>query len=212
MQRTTVQRLFYGVLLFVLCGCSQLNGTRLEPVLGGDIDLVALGDEVANHLLQQPVPPLIPHQSDQPILVTTLVNNDNLDESSSFGRTFQNHLAAGFVNRGYAVKEIKLRRNMLVEKRQGEFMLTRDVQEMAGKQKAQAVVVGTYTMANRIMYLSVRLVSPSNQAIRGVYEDKLYLDENSLRLLGLKFKTGEGDDPTQPVLPPKPSVLDSILY
>ena len=58
MQRTTVQRLFYGVLLFVLCGCSQLNGTRLEPVLGGDIDLVALGDEVANHLLQQPVPPL----------------------------------------------------------------------------------------------------------------------------------------------------------
>lgn len=212
MHRLSARHLFYSILLFVLCGCSQLNGTRLEPVLGGDIDLVALGDEVADHLLRQPVPPLIPHQSDQPILVTTLVNNDNLDESSSFGRTFQNNIAAGFVNRGYAVKEIKLRRNMLVEKRQGEFMLTRDVEEMAGKQKAQAIVVGTYTMVNRIMYLSVRLVSPSNQAIRGVFEDKLYLDENNLRLLGLKFKTGEGGDPTQPVLPPKPSVLDSILY
>lgn len=212
MHRSSARHLFYGILLFVLCGCSQLNGTRLEPVLGGDIDLVALGDEVADHLLRQPVPPLVPHQQDQPILVTTLVNNDNLDESSSFGRTFQNNIAAGFVNRGYAVKEIKLRRNMLVEKRQGEFMLTRDVEEMAGKQKAQAIVVGTYTMVNRIMYLSVRLVAPSNQAIRGVFEEKLYLDENNLRLLGLKFKTGEGGDPTQPVLPPKPSVLDSILY
>ena len=193
-------------------GCSELNGTRLEPVLGGDIDLVALGDEVADYLSRQPVPPLVPNQSDQPILITTLVNNDNLDETSSFGRSFQNHLVAGFASRAYAVKEIKLRRNMLVETHKGEFMLTRDMQEMAAKQRAQAIVVGTYTMANRIMYLSIRLVSPSNQAIRGVYEKKLYLDDNSLRLLGLKLKTGEGDDPTQPVLPPSPSILDKILY
>jgi hypothetical protein len=201
-----------AVFLLGAAGCSELNGTRLEPVLGGDIDLVALGDAVADNLSRQPVPPLLPNQSDQPILITTLVNNDDLDDTSSFGRSFQNNITAGFASRGYAVKEIKLRRNMLVEAHKGEFMLTRDVQEMAGKQRAQAIVVGTYTMANRIMYLSIRLVSPSNQAIRGVYEDKLYLDDNNLRLLGLKFKNGAGDDPTQPVLPPSPSVLDKILY
>jgi hypothetical protein len=211
MGQVSMRCLLCGLLLFTLTACSELNGTRLEPVLGGEIDLVALGDEVADHLSRQPVPPLIPHQSDQPILVTTLVNNDNLDETSSFGRTFQNNITAGFVNRAYAVKEIKLRRDMLVEKHQGEFMLTRDVQEMASKQKAQAIVVGTYTMANRVMYLSVRLVSPSNQAIRGIFEKKLSLDENTLRLLGLKLKD-EGDDPTQPVMPPKPSILDKILY
>lgn len=195
-----------------LIGCSQFNGTRLEPVLGGDIDLVALGDEVADHLLRQPVPPLMVHQPEQPILVATLVNNDDLTASSSFGRSFQNHLVAGFASRGYAVKEIKLRRDMLVEPHKGEFMLSRTLQDLAGKQRAQAVVVGTYTMAGRVMYLSVRLVSPHNQAIRGVYEDKLFLDDNSLRLLGLRFKTGRDDDPTQPVMPPSPSILDSILY
>ncbi len=215
MMHTGQTSLLYGFLLIVLLGafgCSQFNGTRLEPVFGGDIDLVALGDEVADNLSRQPVPPLMPNQQSQPILITTLVNNDDLDDTSSFGRSFQNNITAGFVSRGYAVKEIKLRRNMLVEVRKGEFMLSRDVQELAGKQGAQAVVVGTYTMANRIMYLSIRLVAPSNQAIRAVYEDKLYLDDNSLRLLGLKLKKGAGNDPTQPALPPSPSILDSILY
>jgi len=215
MMRLEPSSLFYGLLLIVflnLAGCSQLNGTRLEPVLGGDIDLVALGDEVADTLCRQPVPPLMPHQPDQPILITTLVNNDNLNDTTSFGRSFQNNVTAGFVKRGYAVKEVKLRRDMLVEVHKGEFMLTRDLQELAGKQRAQAVVVGTYALANRVMYLSLRLVSPHNQAIRAVYEDKLYLDDNNLRLLGLKFKNGAGDDPTQPVLPPEPSLLDSILY
>jgi len=205
-------RLLLIVVFLGASGCSQLNGTRLEPVLGGDIDLVALGDEVADSLSRQPVPPLIPHQPEQPILVSTLVNNDDLNDTSSFGRSFQNNLIAGFVSRGYAVNEIKLRRDMLVEVHKGEFMLTRDLQEMAGKQRAQAIAVGTYTLANRVLYLSVRLVSPHNQAIRAAYETKLYLDDNSLRLFGLKFKNGNSDDPTQPVLPPSPSLLDKILY
>ena len=207
-----LRRLLVVFTLLVLCGCSQLNGTRLEPVLGGDINLVDLGDEVVAHLVRQPVPPLIPHQPEQPILVTTLVNNDNLNDTSSFGRSFQNNLTAGFVSRGYTVKEIKLRRELLVEQHKGEFLLTRDLQEIAGKQRAQAVVVGTYTLANRVLYLSVRLVSPNNQAILAVYEDKLYLDDNNLRLLGFKFKNGPSDDPSHPVLPPSPSILDTLLY
>jgi len=206
-----------GLLLFVcLCtlfaasGCSELNGTRLEPVLGGDVDLVALGDKVAETLIAQPLPPLIPHHAEQPILVATLVNNDKLNDTSSFGRSFQNNIAAGFVSRGFTVKEIKLRRDLLVELHKGEFMLTRNLPEMAGVQRAQAVVVGTYTLANRVLYLSVRLVAPENQSIRSVYEDKIYLDENSLRLFGLKFAgSADGDEEVQP---PSPSVLDNILY
>ncbi|WP_306546301.1 FlgO family outer membrane protein [Desulfobulbus sp.] len=196
--------------LLAASGCSELNGTRLEPVLGGDVNLVELGDKVADTLISQTLPPLIAQQADQPILVTTLVNNDKLNDTSSFGRSFQNNIAAGFVSRGFAVKEIKLRRDLLVELHKGEFMLTRNLPEMAGAQRAQAVVVGTYTLTNRVMYLSVRLVSTANQSIRSVYEDKLYLDDNSLRLLGFKYANGSDGD--EMVRPPSPSVLDSILY
>jgi hypothetical protein len=153
---------------------------------------------------------LIPQQSDQPILVTTLVNNDQLDQTSSFGRSFQNNIAAGFSKRGYGVKELKLRRNLLVELHKGEFMLTRNLAEMAPVQRAQAVVVGTYTLVNRVLYLSVRLVSPATQSIRGTYEEKIYLDDNTLRLFGFKF--ADGADSDEVIRPPKPSVLDSILY
>lgn len=194
--------------LLLMSGCSEFNGTRLEPVLGGDINLVELGDKVAETLTAQTS--LIPQQPDQPLLVTTLVNNDRLNDTSSFGRSFQNNIAAGLVNRGFTVKEIKLRRDLLVELHKGEFMLTRNLPEMAATQRAQAVVVGTYTLVNRVMYLSVRLVSPAHQTILAVYEDKLYLDDNNLRLLGFKF--ANGTDGEEMVQPPKPSVLDSILY
>jgi len=201
----------YGWLLCLfISGCSNLNGTRLEPVLGGDVDLVEIGDKVAQTLLSQPLPPMIPHQADQPILVTTLVNNDRLNDTSSFGRSFQNNIAAGFVKRGYTVKELKLRRDLLVELHKGEFMLTRNLAEMAPTQHAQAVVVGTYSLTNRVLYISVRLVSPANQSIRGVYEDKIYLDDNTLRMFGFKF--ADGSDGDEQVRPPKPSMLDSILY
>lgn len=198
--------------LLVAGGCSRLNGTRLEPALGGDHNLVDLGDKVAGSLIGQTLPPLIPSNGLQPILVTTVVNNDNLDDTSSFGRSFQNNIAAGFVDRGFAVKEIKLRRAVLVEPHKGEFLLSRDLREIAERQRAQAVVVGTYAIANRVLYLSVRLVNPANQIIRSVYEDKLYLDENTLRMFGLQFKGSGGGMADVQVTPPSPSILDSILY
>lgn len=201
---------------FLLCfifltatACSKLNGTRLEPVFGADVNLVKLGDRVAEMLITRAHPPLFPQQ---PILVTTLVNNDHLDDTTSFGRSFQNNVTAGFVGRGYVVREIKLRRDLLVEGHRGEFMLTRDLQELAEKERAQAVVVGTYTMANQVMYLSVRLVDPRDRSIRSAYEDKLYLDGNSLRMLGLTMAHQRTEVVSDEVRPPSPSILNRILY
>jgi TolB-like protein len=204
--------LFPFLLCFVVLvatACSNLNGTRMEPVFGADVNLVKLGDRVAEILITRAHPPLFPQQ---PILVTTLVNNDNLDDTTSFGRSFQNNVTAGFVGRGYAVREIKLRRDLLVESYRGEFMLTRDLQELAEKERAQAVVVGTYTMANRAMYLSVRLVDPTDRSIRSVYEDKLYLDANSLRMLGLMIDHQAADAASEQIYPPSPSILNRIFY
>ena len=203
-----------ALVLVIITGCSNLNGTRLEPVLGGDVNLVRLGDKVAETLIEQSLPPLLPRQPSQPVLITTLVNNDDLADTSSFGRSFQNNIGAGFVDRGYTVKEVKLRRDMLVEREKGEFMLTRDLREMAGKQNAQAIVVGTYAMANRVMYLSVRLVNPLDQSIRAAYEDRITLDENSLKMLGLRYDTrkksacGESGE----ICPPSESIIDRVFY
>lgn len=210
-----IRPLFVASLLFVVCaaaGCSDLNGTRLEPVLGNEVNLVRLGDSVAAALIQQTRPPLFPHQPDGPIMVTTPVNNDNLDDSSSFGRSLQNNIAAGFVARGFIVREINLRRDLQVVAHKGDFILTRDMKNQAYKQQVQAVVVGTYTLANRVLYLSVRLVNPVDQGILSTYEDKLYLDANSLKMLGLQFNTKATSAADDQIQPPRPSLLDKILY
>ncbi len=193
-------------LLFSFTGCSRLNCTRLERLLGGDVNLISLGRDIGDELIDGSFPPLIPRQPEQPVLVTTLANNDNLRDSSSFGRSLQNAVAAEFVRRGYSVNEVKLRGDVSINAGEGEFMLTRDLDELQGTQRAQAVVVGTYTMANRVMYLSVRLVNPGNGSIRSVYEQRICLDENSLRMLGLQLsEEDEVDAPGEPL-------LDKFLY
>lgn len=195
----------------LLPACSELNGTRLEPVLGGDINLVNLGDSIAEKFVLTAYPPLLPRQAEQPVLVATLVDNDDLDKTSAFGRSLQNSIIAGLVGRGYAASEVKLRPNLVIQEERGEFMLSRDLNEIAGQEKAQAVVVGTYTMTNRMMYLSVRLVSPNTRTIRATYEDRLYLDKYSLELLGKRY-AGHKEKGAADVELPTGSLIDEIFY
>jgi TolB-like protein len=200
------QRTLTIIFLFLLSACSNLNCTRLETLLGGDVNLVSLGGSIGETLARESFPPILPAQTEQPIYITTIVDNNNFYETTDFGRALQNHIASSFVKQGYTVKEVKLRSNVLIRKQDGEFMLSRDLEELSNKQRAQAMVVGTYSMANRVMYLSIRLVDPRDQKVRSTYDKRLCLDENTLRMLGLQFEESES------IQPPREPLLDRILY
>lgn len=197
---------FSLIALMALVGCSRFNCTRFEELLGSDVNLVALGQDIGSQLIGTSYPPLLPRQPQQPVFVTTPVNNDNLQDSSSFGRSLQNSIIAEFVRQGFTVREVKLRGNVVISPEEGEFMLSRDLQELKTKQRAQGVVVGTYTLADRVMYLSIRLVEPGSGLIRSAYEQRICLDEKSLRMLGLQFDEIEG------VEAPKEPFMDKVLY
>ncbi len=198
--------LFIFLCISGLTGCSRFNCTPLADVLGADVNLVSLGKNITDTLTAQAMPPLLPRQPEQPVFITTPVNNDNLKKSSSFARSLQNSIAAEFVRQGFAVKEIKLRGNVVINQGEGEFMLSRDLMELKEKQRAQAVVVGTYTLTDRVMYLSIRLVRPGDGSILSVYEKRICLDARSLRMLGLQLT--EEDPFPQPGEP----LLDKLLY
>ncbi len=195
---------FVPVLLFT--GCSRLNCTRLEEFLGADVNLVSLGKDISDTLITQSFPPLLPRRPNQPVFISTPVNNDNLKDSSSFGRSLQNAITAEFVRQGVAVNEVKLRRNVVINSGEGEFLLSRDLMELKEKQRAQAVVVGTYTLSNRVMYLSIRLVKPGAGSILSVYEKRICLDVDSLQMLGLQLSEEDG------VAAPGEPWLDKLLY
>lgn len=193
--------------LFLYSGCSNLNCTRLENVLGGNTNLIKFSYTIAENLVQRAQPPLMPRQAEMPVLVTTFVNNSDLTQTSSFGRVLQEHLASRLVQLGYTVREIKLADTLRIEPKSGETILTRDISKIKGGQQAQAILVGTVTRSDRILYISARLINPVNNNIIASDDYQLCMDKHILTMFGLKYQ--ENSD--SPVKDPGQPFLNSIL-
>lgn len=120
---------------------------------------------------------------DATMLVATLVELDSLTESSSLGRSVSEQVQARLTQRGYSVIEMKLRGQMLVKKNQGELMLSRELQDLRKTHQAEAVVVGTYTLARNLVYINLKMIDADNVVI-GAHSYALPLDRNVRSMLG----------------------------
>lgn len=109
----------------------------------------------------------IPLDKSAPIVVATLVNIDNLEQSSTLGRIVSEQVATRFANMGYMVKEVKLRGTLFVKSATGELLLSRELKDISASHKAQAVVVGTYSDAKEYVYLNIKLVDVGNTILSG---------------------------------------------
>lgn len=194
-----------------LAACSSLNCTRLEKQLGAEENLINLAARITDDLTQKAFPPLMPRQPDLPILSTTFVNNNDLKETSKFGRILQEHISSRLVQLGYTTKELKLRDTLLMQEGSGETMLSRDVNDINNKQtlSAQAILVGTYSYTDRIMYISARLINPKDRNIISSYDYRLCMDDNILAMFGLKRQSIGLDDEVDP---PRGSLINSLFY
>ncbi|MDO9204216.1 FlgO family outer membrane protein [Methylotenera sp.] len=117
-----------------------------------------------------------------PILVATLVNIDSLTESSRLGRIVSEQLQARLSQHGYSVVELKLRGNLFVKQDQGELLLSREIKDITTNHKAQAVVVGTYAVANSNVFINLKIVGNDN-ILLGSYDYSLNLDADTKAML-----------------------------
>ena len=195
-------------ILFLLNGCSFFNETRFENSLGKDVNLVKFSNDIADDLLNRSFPPLIPRQQNMAILTTTFVNNNNLQETSHFGRLLQDNIGSRFVQRGYTVNEIRLRDELLIQQQSGETMLSRDLNLLKTTQNAQAVLLGTISHAQRTMYITARLVNPSDSTIIASKNYRLYMDKNVLAMFNLQV----GNSSSEMVSKPSEPLMNSVLY
>ncbi len=189
------------IVLSFLTGCSSFNCTRLENLLGSDTNLISFSSTIAETLIQRAMPPLIPRHPDMPILVTTLVDNNNLSRTSRFGRILQEHISSRFVQLGFTVKEIKLTNTIQINQGSGETVLSRDLSLLKGAQQAQAIFAGTISHTDNIMYISTRLIDPVNSTIIATDDYRLCMDENILAMFGLQRQDGVDDSVEEPSRP-----------
>lgn len=125
------------------------------------------------------------------ILVTTMVDMENFDKSSAFGRTSMQQIGSRLSQHGFKVLETRLGAVLRFEKRQGEFMLTRDSMKLlAGNHDAHAVMVGTYSEGKDKVFLSIRVVRFADSAILGAYEYYLPKNEDVEALMGVSRVPG----------------------
>lgn len=120
--------------------------------------------------------------NDATVMVGTLVSIDALAESSRLGRTVAEQVQARLTQRGYGVIELKLRGALFIKKDQGELLLSREVQDLRANHKAEAVVVGTYSVAKQFVYVNLKMVDANNVAV-GAHDYTLPLDRNVRALL-----------------------------
>lgn len=202
-QRLSFALLFLIPFLFLSGGCAKLNCTKLENLLGGKTNLLSLSYKIADSLIEQAHPPLVPNHPDMPVLITTFVDNNDLTHTTKFGRLLQQHISSRFVQRRYTIREFKLGETLYIEPKSGITVLTRDLTKIEGAQNAQAILVGTFSHTNRTLYISTRLVNPNTSTVISSDDYQLCMDSDILNLLNLRLDhegTNMIEEPSQPLL------------
>lgn len=118
-----------------------------------------------------------------PFIVATLVNIDQLEQSSTLGRLISEQIASRLSQLGNDVVELKVRNSIFIKRNEGEFLLTREIKEIASAHNAQAVIVGTYAESATLIYVSLKLVNPATSKILAAYDYALPLDRQIRSML-----------------------------
>jgi TolB-like protein len=164
-KHVVLRAIFALLILSVGCTTKSSNGNTTgvysNYVLSGD--LVTSGYEITDILISRLKEQIT---TNDPILVASFVNINDLRESSTFGRMLAEYVSSRLSQRGYKVIDMRLRTtSVFMEEGKGEFLLSRDLRDVSKKHNAAAVVVGTYGEAYNGMYVSVRIIKPSDSAV-----------------------------------------------
>ena len=124
----------------------------------------AAADQLASQLERARV------RKQDPMLVATVADVTYLEGSSAFGRITSEQVASRLAQLGFNVTEVKVRGSLLVQKGSGEYILSRDVAEIASQHEAVAVVSGTYAVGAMEDMISLRAVELATRKILAGYD------------------------------------------
>lgn len=96
------------------------------------------------------------------ILPASFVDERNMDKTSPFGRLISRQFANRFTQGGFSMVEIKLRKNVLLERGAGQFVMTRELEKIRDTHNVHAVLAGSYVTTDNRVFVSAQLVRLSD--------------------------------------------------
>ena len=117
------------------------------------------------------------------IIVASLVNVNDLQESSALGRIVAEQVRSRLTQLGYTTQELRYRGSVLVRAGNGELVLSRDVRNISNAQQAQAVIAGVYAVAESSVYVTLRIVRAADGIVISSADYALQKGEDVTTLL-----------------------------
>jgi len=152
--------LFFGCFLLLTgCGPKVRTGATASVVTP---DFFGIGEELALQLTSGQ------RGSGQRLILTTIVDLDNLYATSRFGRTLTEALSTSLFRHGFGVVEVRKSAELLIRDNSGELILSRDAALLASQQQAAAILTGTYSLTPVTVILNLKLLDAASQQVLSV--------------------------------------------
>ena len=144
-------------------GCGSVESTKAVSIASPDF--FGIGEELAQQLIMN-------KRGDfglgERLIFASLVNIDDLHQTSKFGRAMSEALATRLFKHGYGVVELRKIDSILVKNKSGEFVLSRETKRLAAQQEVDAIVAGTYSMTPASVIVNVKVLDVGSQEVLSV--------------------------------------------
>ena len=147
----------YVLLVFVfLCGCAQLSSLYEIDSRPKTPPLIPLSYKAGDHLHRQLSGSDV---AGYPMLAASFVDATDVENTNDLGRLLSEQVASRLSQLGYSVTEVQLRSDELrVLPQGGVLALSRDLAQINTDVPAYSVLVGTYSIIERQIYVNARVL------------------------------------------------------
>ncbi len=188
--RVVLTLLLAGVILLG-SGCVWSRAGRGMNIMAPDF--FGLGEELAVQLtsgLRQPL------GENGRLIMSTVVDIDDLYQTTRFGRTLTEAMATRLFRHGFGVIEVRRASELMVKSQGGELILSRDARLLASKHNAVALVTGTYSLTPDTVIVNVRFIDAGGQDVLSVAGIEIQRSRaiNALLASGAEGGNGDGGD------------------
>lgn len=155
--------LLLAVILLLAAGCVRQGGGRTVNIVTPDF--FGISEDLAVQLtagLRQPL------GDNGRLIMSTMVDIDDLYRTTRFGRTLTEAMATRLFKHGFGVIEVRKASELLIKGQGGELILSRDARLLAGKHNAVALVTGTYALTPETVIVNVRFIDAGGQDVLSV--------------------------------------------
>ena len=127
-----------------------------------DVDLVEVSYDSVETLLSQMSQPIAKGSL---IVVSTLVNVNDLNQTSAFGRIVSDQIGSAFNNSGYLIKGMEMPTANFVKQDGGFLQLTEETKKNLKHHNVSALVVGVFAAGIESAYVSLRVVDTESMNV-----------------------------------------------